>query len=662
MLNRILWITGLLCVFVLSVPWSVPSSAGGAVEQVQVPVGAPAPLREMPKGHGFILGQVVEAGTGEPVPGAVVTLTHFGALPGGIPGGPLAALPVTSDELTPSAPRRVIADGRGRFFFRELDGGRYGLSATSLGHISGGYLKKKPNGTEHFIDLGPDDPRSGVNILMWKYGAVSGTVTDEAGEPAVGVAVTALRRVVSGGTRQLIPGGSGVTDDRGIYRIANLTPGSFIVGLVSESSTMPVALADAVTAAVTAGDAATLAELRGNGIAASIPSGLQLGDLILKPSGGAGYTMPPPGSDGTILTYARSFFERATTVDRATVISLAPGEEHGSADFQLRPTPTAKVAGRVVGPDGPAARVSVRLMPRDFDEFFLENGNAVATTVTSGNGEFTFLGVPFGDYMLRVSGGVSAGGAARGPSATVPLWASRPVTVSSATQDGIAVTLTPGLTMSGRIEFSGTKAKPDDRDLTRLVISATPVGPRPQTALVPGRVAQDGTFRTSSYPPGRYLLSASSSLPGWTLQSIVVAGRDASTDPIDLRDNLAGIVVTFTDKSSEITGTIADAQGNPTATAEIVVFPADSDSWRQGFFSPRRVQLVTGTKAGTYAIKGLPAGTYFVAALDESETDDWQDQTFLARVERLATRITIKDGETVTRALTVVAVKSGSGR
>jgi hypothetical protein len=40
-----------------------------------------------------------------------------------------------------------------------------------------------------------------------------------------------------------------VTDDRGIYRIAQLAPGSYIVGVVSTSMTMPAGLATEIDVA-----------------------------------------------------------------------------------------------------------------------------------------------------------------------------------------------------------------------------------------------------------------------------------------------------------------------------------------------------------------------------------------------------------------------------
>jgi len=120
----------------------------------------------MPKGAGFVLGQVLDAGTGQPVPGAIVSITGFGALPGGVPGGAQAVTPVTSETLRATAPRRVITDRSGRFFFRELAGGRFGITVAAAGYVPGGYLQKKPGGTPHFLDLAQDEKRGDVQIHL----------------------------------------------------------------------------------------------------------------------------------------------------------------------------------------------------------------------------------------------------------------------------------------------------------------------------------------------------------------------------------------------------------------------------------------------------------------------------------------------------------------
>jgi hypothetical protein len=218
------------------------------------------------------------------------------------------------------------------------------------------------------------------------------------------------------------------------------------------------------------------------------------------------------------------------------------------------------------------------------------------------------------------------------------------------------VRLDPGFTFSGRVVFSGARAQPSPQELARLTIAASAIGPQPVSSPLRGRVTGDGTFQTSGYAPGRYVLNASI-MAGWTLRSITAGGRDVSVEPTELGGDVTGLVVTFTDAPAELAGTIVNAQGAPHATSEVLVFPADSDTWMQGYFSSRRVRLTPGASSGTYAVTGLPPGDYFVAALDSGDTEEWQDAAFLERVRRSAIRVTLRDGEKTTQALRVVALR-----
>ena len=58
-------------------------------------------------------------------------------------------------------------------------------------------------------------------IRLWKGGAITGRVLDEAGEPLVDVAVAAVQRSSDG---RLLTGPTARTDNRGVYRLGTLTP------------------------------------------------------------------------------------------------------------------------------------------------------------------------------------------------------------------------------------------------------------------------------------------------------------------------------------------------------------------------------------------------------------------------------------------------------
>lgn len=190
----------------------------------QTPGGSAAPPT------GLIVGRVVEVGSNKPISGVVVTMAD----PSGAGAAPRAA-----------APRQVLTDAQGRFVFRLLPKGSYTLTATigsngftpngfivtGLGfqigaYLNGGYGQRRPGGPLQTIDLA-DGQRIGDAVIgLWKGASISGVVRDEVGEPLVGLVVGAVR-VASDG--RLLTGPTKKTDDRGMYHIGTLTPGTYLV-------------------------------------------------------------------------------------------------------------------------------------------------------------------------------------------------------------------------------------------------------------------------------------------------------------------------------------------------------------------------------------------------------------------------------------------------
>jgi hypothetical protein len=161
----------------------------------------------------------------------------------------------------------------------------------------------------------------------------------------------------------------------------------------------------------------------------------------------------------------------------------------------------------------------------------------------------------------------------------------------------------------------------------------------------------DGTMAARSAPPGRYFIRAgvagapSNLLGAWTLKSAMLDGRDVSDVPLTVAGNdIAGLVVTFTDRAAMLTGTVRNPQNAVDATATVLVFPTDRALWIDYGALPRRLRTARTDRAGAFSIPGLPAGEYFVVALPEDAADNWQRQTFLTRAAAMATRVRIDDG------------------
>jgi hypothetical protein len=160
-----------------------------------------------------------------------------------------------------------------------------------------------------------------------------------------------------------------------------------------------------------------------------------------------------------------------------------------------------------------------------------------------------------------------------------------------------------------------------------------------------------GQFTSGAYPPGRYYLRVAGSPIGWMFKSATYNGRDVSETPIELANEDVHVVLTYTDRWTGVAGTVVSAGGRPDPDAIVLVFPADPKSWTNYGATPRRLKSARTRQAGEYNFNSLPPGSYYVVALPDEQAADWMDPAFLEAAARVATRITIEEGEQKTSHL-----------
>jgi hypothetical protein len=234
--------------------------------------------------------------------------------------------------------------------------------------------------------------------------------------------------------------------------------------------------------------------------------------------------------------------------------------------------------------------------------------------------------------------------------------------------------LKPSLTITGKVIYEASTMKaPEDMTTVRLAVTA--VNNEPASAVSTMiqsmfggsavTVAADGAFVAKGLTPGIYrimttggviaALAPTEQLGGWTLKSVMAGGRDVADTGLEVKDNVSNVIVTFTDRPSELTGTVFDQAGRVTPEFPIVVFSIDKTYWIGG---SRRVTQARPASDGTFKVMGLPAGEYFVCAVTAVEQSELADPAFL---EQLAAssykiKITIRAGEK-----TVQDLKLGGG-
>ena len=547
------------------------------------------------------------------------------------------------------APRLTSTDDEGRFAFARLPAGRYSLSATRTGYVDTFYGSKRPGHGPSVPIVVADDARVDVTMKMAHGAVITGVVTDDQGQPIPNLLVQVLDAearisapkgpvLVLMSLLPNVPPRSAMTDDRGVYRVFGLPPGQYVITALPRTG-------DTVDATNLATLAVTDDEVRWA--------------LAQTATPGRPPTRPPP--PGPSVTYAPVYFPGTADVDVAQTVSLAMGEERSAASFPLRQVPTANIAGTIVDPAGqPITPVSAALVrkpgPRSAVASWLWQSALSIPRASITDNAFSFANITPGDYLLvaRTGGGTRERTSGSGPPT---LWAVVDVSVQDQDQRGLTVRLQPGTRITGSIVFEGTSLRPP-ADLSTLSVTLAPVLGLPGMPTPSALVASGGTFSFASVAPTAFDLriipppAGAVPAPHWMLKSAVVNGRDLADTPVDLRgvEELTGVTVIFTDRTTEVSGQVLGTEGGSTAAYSAVVFPADRALWSP---TSRRIKAVPLATNSTFSLTDLPPGRYCLAVVDDLDPADLTSPDFLAQLQAAAVTIGLADGEHKTQDLRV---------
>jgi hypothetical protein len=553
-------------------------------------------------------------------------------------GRPVRLARVTLNTGDGALGRTATTDDQGRFAFRNLPAGRFGLRATKAAWLSAAYGAKRPGGQGTAILLVEGQQLTDITMRMARGAVITGTVRDQTGGPVAGASVGILKYGLGfSGSRELGVAWSGQTDDLGVYRAFGLPPGDFVAVATLRVASMSTAVLD--FRATAPGD-----------VERALQSARQGG----APSGGATSTPAaprPPASPA--VSFTPVFYPGTTSVESAVTVTLAAGEERADIDIPLQLVPTARVEGVVTVPQGvPPESVQLTLVgsgPR------LPAGYAGLGGARAGkDGQFSFVSVAPGRYVVNAQA-TWVPPATDGPATPAPaqprtlrFWAQGEVDVSG--HDVIVpLTLQPAMTISGRLAFEGPA---DPKSLTFLLEKIGEGLPIPPTRP-PGA---DGQFVFTGLLPGQYRVSYSGGSGGaWFLKSALARGRETLDALLDVRpaEDLSDWVVTFTSQPSELGGTLTDTSGRAAPDYFIIVFTTEKTYWTP---LSRRVQQTRPDINGRFSVKNLPAGTYLIAALTDVEFGEWYVPSFLESLAAGAVKVTIADGQKTVQDLKISGV------
>jgi hypothetical protein len=492
---------------------------------------------------GAITGAVVNE-NGQPLPNAAVYVRAFGA------NGP---------------GRSTTSDNDGAFQVGGLDPLAYMVSASLPAYTP--------------APRDPDSPQSSyfrvgdsVKIELIKGAVITGTVTASTGEPivAVRVRVFMIRDGNGKAARYEMPYRERTTDDRGVYRIYGLAPGTYLVSA-------------------------------GGG------------------GGFSGYNINPYDTD--VPTYAP-----ASTRDTATEVNLRAGEEATGVDIRYRGEPGHVVSGIAGGGAGPAG-FTIRLSS-------ISNGASQMSIMSyqpPGSRGFSFNGVGDGDYDLTAESFSATGNSVSEPR-RIKVRGADVGGIELTTKPLGSIAGRVVLEESKEPECKG-KRRPLFAETLITPWHNEKNVPKDQPQFIWGMGAptlpdKQGDFTLHNLAPGQYRFNTRSFAKYWYLQSISLqpqvtpAAKTAPANrPVDaarnwttLRsgDRLSALIITFAEGAASLHGQIKLAEGQrlPSKLFAYLV-PAE----RERAEDILRFFVSQVAADGTFALNNLPPGHYWALAI-----------------------------------------------
>ena len=563
--------------------------------------------------------------TGSAVLGGVVVTDEASAQP-------LRRARVILRSSTGDVGRTVTTDDAGRFTFRDVPAGRYSIAAVKPGFVDSNYGARRPGrpGTSLAVEEG--QKTTDLVIRVARGAVVTGTVRDQSGTPLPGVDIRVMGYGYSPstGARMLATENSVTTDDRGVFRGWGLPPGEYVV----------VATPGSPQGIIPGGRGGPGSE----GLRRLTSAEVQRALSGAKEGPGPGRGQQPAPTPAAPVTYSPVFHPDAISLADAVTIALAPGEERIGVDITLRLVPTARIDGSVTLPPG-VQRPSIAVtLTYDGTTVEVSQGFGLPqprTTRLDPSGQFSFVGDHTGSlHSARENRSGEAPGA-RGRGGAIPPPPSREASsepswwaLAEIDVDGrdltVPLDLQPSMTVVGRVVFEGSTAPPETLTGLRGFLLPRGAANNLGASAAGGQVDKAGNFRFTGVTPDTYRLLWTGGPKPWVRKTAMALGVDLIDNPLQVKSGMTTIdlTITYTDRPTEIGGTLQDASGRAATDYFIVVFSSDRALWGP---RTRRVQTVRPATDGSY-IAQLPPGDYFVAALLDLEPGDTNDAAFLEQL------------------------------
>ena len=223
-----------------------------------------------------------------------------------------------------------------------------------------------------------------------------------------------------------------------------------------------------------------------------------------------------------------------------------------------------------------------------------------------------------------------------------------PVNVTGDDISDLVITTSSGFVVSGRVTFEGgsppttrgLKILTNEVDRSRQHIFYWAMAPDN------GVVDSAGRFRITGVTGRVRINPGSAPPPGWFVKRVSLRGVDVTTSGFDVKENIDGIEVVFTDRATTVSGSARDAGGATVRDYIVAFFPVGQFDEED---RARRQRTIRPDPDGMYRIRNLPRGDYLAAAVPVLSLPiggEWEPE-FAERVRPGAISFKLAEGQSL---------------
>ena len=596
----------------------------------QSAAGQPLPVPQS-TAPATVEGVVVKFGTREPIAGARVQLD-------------LQVDPLRDSQPPPGSPPPVIPPPvhiaattgvDGKFVLDNVTPGEYRLYAfrNGSGYVPGEYGQRSPTGRGISFELKAGQKIADVQLALTPTGTIAGRAYDRDGEPAGHAVVQALRPVYRDGNRSLTIVQAVLTNDRGEYRLFWLPPGQYYVsakaGLGATSPARPSGREPfgAMFSPVRITEPARVVTFEEASSPVVLSRTLATGEVVEE-------------------LQVPVYYPGTTDAAGATRIDLRSGGSADGIDISVAAGSirTHRVRGIVTANGQSVAGAQVLAIPHTSDPSIV-----IASDRSNPDGTFEISGVVPGSYFVFADNRGMTGGVA--------------IQVGDANVDNVAIAVTSGFRLSGRIIVDGRSRTGGDPNVANLrvtlrrdpdILGMPSAGP----SFSPPPAA-DGSFVLEGVASGdfRVTLGRPGPSPSLPQDAYIKSMRMGTADVLENGLHLSSqprdpLEIVIGANGGSITGMVVNTRREPVPGIAVVVVPDLPDRSKSD-----RYKRVSSDGSGRFRVQDLAPGDYTLFAWEDIEEGAWHDPDVIRAYEGRGTSVRIREGSDESVQLTAIAVR-----